>query len=358
MDKSLLYKAIGGTHVSQHLTVSQLEEIRTSFPYFSIAQVLLAKAYRENNDYRFADQLHDAALYTSDRKVLFEKMNTSFTEQVIEKTTSQSDVHIEPVDQESLLVEPIQESIEEHLSITEDLAPAAESIVTQDFVEIDSVEAQNVVTITEKEPEVISLAAELEDVPEEEPKTYAEWMVWKAKRQRLEIHQPTSTPSEAIESPAEDAIEKQTDLDNEPKEIARTQTDLGILETFILAEAVDSSIELEVGEGEREQEEEEEEGRPVFNPKVIEQQNLIDQFIKLQPKITPGRASDYPQNGNLGKESLEEDFTFATETMAKLFVKQGKLDKARKVYKQLIALYPEKSIYFAAQLKILNQNKK
>jgi pentatricopeptide repeat protein len=47
-----------------------------------------------------------------------------------------------------------------------------------------------------------------------------------------------------------------------------------------------------------------------------------------------------------------------TETMAKLFAQQGKIDKARKVYRQLMVLHPEKSVYFAAQLKNLNQLKK
>jgi pentatricopeptide repeat protein len=55
---------------------------------------------------------------------------------------------------------------------------------------------------------------------------------------------------------------------------------------------------------------------------------------------------------------LEEDFSFATETMAKLFIAQGKFDKAKKVYRKLMELHPEKNVYFAAQLKNLNQNKK
>jgi tetratricopeptide (TPR) repeat protein len=44
--------------------------------------------------------------------------------------------------------------------------------------------------------------------------------------------------------------------------------------------------------------------------------------------------------------------------MAQLYARQGKLDKARKAYKKLIELYPEKSIYFAAQLKNLDKLKK
>jgi hypothetical protein len=88
------------------------------------------------------------------------------------------------------------------------------------------------------------------------------------------------------------------------------------------------------------------------------QRNIIDRFIQSEPKITPGKAAEYTAAANVGKDSLEEDFSFATETMAKLFVQQGKLDKARKVYRKLMQLHPEKSVYFATQLKNLNQFKK
>jgi hypothetical protein len=99
--------------------------------------------------------------------------------------------------------------------------------------------------------------------------------------------------------------------------------------------------------------------RRIQKPSVVEvQKSIIDKFIQKQPKITPGKAAEYTNTQNLGKDSLEEDMTFVTETMAKLYAAQGKIDKAKKVYRQLIALHPEKSVYFAAQLKNLNQNKK
>jgi pentatricopeptide repeat protein len=44
--------------------------------------------------------------------------------------------------------------------------------------------------------------------------------------------------------------------------------------------------------------------------------------------------------------------------MAVLFAKQGKLDKARKAFRKLMEQHPEKSIYFAAQLKNLEHFKK
>jgi len=87
------------------------------------------------------------------------------------------------------------------------------------------------------------------------------------------------------------------------------------------------------------------------------QRDLIDRFIRTEPQIARGKAGEY-QPGNLAKDSLEEDFSFVTETMAVLFAKQGKLDKARKAFRKLMEQHPEKSIYFAAQLKNLEHFKK
>jgi hypothetical protein len=39
--------------------------------------------------------------------------------------------------------------------------------------------------------------------------------------------------------------------------------------------------------------------------------------------------------------------------MAKLYAQQGQMGRARKAYKLLALKYPEKSVYFAAQLKKL-----
>ena len=76
---------------------------------------------------------------------------------------------------------------------------------------------------------------------------------------------------------------------------------------------------------------------------------MIDRFIKLEPNISRGKISEYAA-GNVAKESLEEDYSIVTETIAQLYAKQGKFDKAKKAYRKLIELYPEKSVYFADQI--------
>jgi hypothetical protein len=50
-----------------------------------------------------------------------------------------------------------------------------------------------------------------------------------------------------------------------------------------------------------------------------------------------------------------EDPSLVTETMARLYAKQGQIGKARKAYKLLAMKNPAKSTYFAAQLKKLNK---
>lgn len=83
-------------------------------------------------------------------------------------------------------------------------------------------------------------------------------------------------------------------------------------------------------------------------------QELIDRFIQTSPKITPKKVADYSTE-NLAKESLVEDESLITETMARIYAQQGKVEKARRAYRLLGLKYPEKSVYFAAQLKKLGK---
>jgi tetratricopeptide (TPR) repeat protein len=170
-------------------------------------------------------------------------------------------------------------------------------------------------------------------------------------------------------------------------ETAESPVDLGELGNDIMSKAISSSIELEVSEahqgefqtdtsstletqntipseqldweddylnfiagaiGERTQD------SPALQKTDEPEKDVISQFIQKEPQITRGRLLDF-EVGNMAKESLEEDYNLVTETMAKLYIKQGKIEKARKAYKKLIELFPEKSIYFATQLKNLNK---
>ena len=56
------------------------------------------------------------------------------------------------------------------------------------------------------------------------------------------------------------------------------------------------------------------------------------------------------------KQSAKDDFKIVTETMAKIYAKQGNKAKAIKIYQQLMSQNPKKSTYFANQIEILKNS--
>jgi hypothetical protein len=93
-----------------------------------------------------------------------------------------------------------------------------------------------------------------------------------------------------------------------------------------------------------------------------------DMSASAQPSLSPvpGPEEDEPVAEPEGEDervvvhqaqlSLEFSEDLMTETLAKLFVKQGKVAKAIKIYKALALHNPEKSSYFAALIKQLEDN--
>lgn len=89
----------------------------------------------------------------------------------------------------------------------------------------------------------------------------------------------------------------------------------------------------------------------VDNLKQIEQNEIIDQFIKTQP-IIPKAKPTVPAN-DLSEESSVFSDGIVSETLVDILLKQGKKEKAIEVLKKLIWKFPQKKAYFAAQIEEL-----
>lgn len=439
MNKRSIYKALEDPEFLGTLPVEELEKMSVAYPWFSAAQVMLARAYQQSNDHRFADQLQQAALYASDRKVLYDYLRKPSAESTIEtssveaRDTSQLDAIKEKEEDISL------RNTEQEIEIIE--GESEVEVTTQEDVFFDVFSPLNrhderKSTEDKNEPSIFARSIEdsdikpilhLQDLEEDDMvKTVLEHQ--KVKEDKLTWQQ------ESIE------IESNEESVEEPKRFVIDVKGMNALDREILIEAVSSSIEQEVSNDENEElqasstselaldqdnqepsldsedayarwmmrrsrevsynprlqnlnlEKSEEDSsnsesfekkgesaaiekksgkisetpetdnfgriRPRLTPtKNTHQQDLIDRFIRLEPKITPGKAAEF-DTINMAKESLEEDLDFVTETMAKLLAHQGKIEKAKKAYKKLIEQHPEKSVYFAAQLKNLNTFKK
>ena len=85
--------------------------------------------------------------------------------------------------------------------------------------------------------------------------------------------------------------------------------------------------------------------------KEISQDDLIDFFLMVNPKIIPGN-SQFQADLSAG---MQENNDIATETLADIYATQGHKDKAIEIYQQLILKNPEKHIYFAAQIDRLKE---
>jgi hypothetical protein len=117
-----------------------------------------------------------------------------------------------------------------------------------------------------------------------------------------------------------------------------------------------------------ESETEEEREQAAKAPQLIGQ-SLIDSFInndkgkiKLNenPTLKPDLDSDLTTEKKEGKAGEQGIFT---ETMARIYIKQGNYSKALEIIRQLSLENPKKNVYFADQIRfleklIINNNKK
>ena len=82
-------------------------------------------------------------------------------------------------------------------------------------------------------------------------------------------------------------------------------------------------------------------------PRVDKKFDLIDKFIKNSPKIKIDNKSEVKSSFKTDQKIKDE---LITETLAKIYVKQEKFNKAIKAYEILSLKYPKKSSFFADQI--------
>ena len=97
------------------------------------------------------------------------------------------------------------------------------------------------------------------------------------------------------------------------------------------------------------------------NSPQMKGQDLIDDFLnnddgKMELKDEPEYEPEIEEEEN------DDDSGYFTETLARIYIKQGRYSKALEIIRRLNLIYPKKSRYFADQIRfleklIINDNK-
>ena len=245
-----------------------LKEIIKNFPYFQAAHILFARSLNQSNNILFSEALKNASLYSGNRRLLFELVNTQI---------------------KSETAPPIAEiNIEPSINTESDLGNEVEEIASNEIETVAQIEiAQEVIEVTQDELIV-------------EPTTSI---------------QPDSIPPAIHFSNEKDSF-------------------LGWLNKL---NKESPKNELDVSQS-------------LNSPKIEKEKadNLVDLFIQTEPRISKPSKAEFFSPIQMAKKSVEDNDMIVSETLARVYIDQGNIEKAIHIFRKLSLLYPDKNTYFAA----------
>lgn len=304
------------TYLLQHpeaVTAAQSDALASktnAYPYFQPIRALYLKGLKLKESYKYNNALKITAAHTTDRSVLFDYITSEvfqqneISEQI--KHNSESIKFLEVNAADDISVEKsvtIDEALKEYIKATEgvldpNLFEAKIVITPKANAEVpkieDSIIAVDFKNITPEKKLKIGSPLEFD---KSESHSFTEWL-------------------------------KITSF----KPIVRKEDE------------VDIEIKTEV----------EKNGRGSASP-FKEKLAIIDKFISENPKIKPVKDNK-PKPKLVNNEDAVSD-SLMTETLARIYLEQKNFDKAIQSYKILSLKYPEKSSFFADQIKLVEELK-
>ncbi len=296
----------------QALTDSQTQEIRSvidEFPYFQSARAIYLKGLKNNNSFKYNQELKSTAAYTTDRSILFdyitsdEFLQNKISEQIKHNLEQLKDIVVNDV--EDITVNKsviIDDALKKQIQDTEKVLDPA---LFQPVVEVSKV-ADFGDDILEEKTDVLEVDSEnIEILPED----------------KLELGKPFK-------------------FDKNEKHSFNEWLKITSFKPIVREESeIEEEIPFNVGKT-----------KGLSKSKKFQ---LIDKFISKKPKIVPSHETD--SNKNVAKDRMIQPESLMTETLARIYLEQKNYTKAIQSYKILSLKYPEKSGFFADQIKAIKQ---
>ncbi len=337
-----------------------LVQLCNTFPYFPIPFILLGKQYSQKKDFRTDNTIFQAALRVQSREWLFDYINATVKKQETPEIISKTEIHIEQQ------IEEIQAPIIPETKIDNDrFIEQMNEYAIEPILEVkESIEIEPIIeTIVSIEPEqIITPIASFEPEQIIEPIAVVSPVVDFNNEIESFLFMPSIEPIDIMEDDIEvkstgrsllfnpEIEEKLETTQNTDKNIEKPYHTMGYnIEDYFEAPA--EPVRTETAHQENDffswlNSENQNQG-PVNKSEITKKDSLIEKFIKESPSINrPKQEFFSPEKAMKKSEVL--DFAIATETLAKIYLKQGYPEKAIKVYEQLELKIPEKLSYFAA----------
>lgn len=284
-------------------------------PWCSSYQMLLAKAFDNQDSFLKQKQLQKAATYAGHREKLFELIYSQVvleTEEVsvVQKTEPLESANIgEPENQEIEEVSSkIEESQEPIIESAEDESPTDQMEVAKEVKSTEKIDFDEIVTY---DP--------LKELKVENP-------VSSSDRTELAFDYVAYDPEKELEKLVE---EKEKVEDGDEKDFI-----------FWLNNV-----------------EEEDSPKPTSNKSPDVVQDLLEQFLATK-RSRPLKPREFYKAEVKAEESEVDNMDVISETLLELYVKQGHYAKAIEGYEKLSLLNPPKSAYFAARIKEIQESEK
>ncbi len=320
--------------------VEQLKEYVQLYPFSQAAHILLLKNLKDNNKLdELKIQLSKSSIHISDRDLLFKFLNTDLYGE--EKKEIKADINT-------------KEEIENSDSVKVNTKTEVEKVESDSKVKSEKVFLKNknvkrkindtIEGMGENISETISSQLQFSVLKDKDKLEYSSEIYF--------IDEERSGKNNIITIDADpDEIKKKKDI-LQIEENVRTKEEKEAEEKNDKDDDVFELIETEEIEKKKEKRSEYFDINNYADESALNHNDdLISRFIEKNPRIKVKETDDEVKD--ISEKSIEEDTNLLSETLIKVYIKQGLFEKAIESYRKLSLKYPEKNVYFASQIKIL-----
>lgn len=344
-------------------SIKLLEELVHKYPFFHSAQVLLAKVSKQNGHVLSNKHIRTASAYSQDRVLLYHLVeNPSAKPQSIiqDKQPELTIDHTTPA-----LSAPNQEQMLPP-SATE-IARATDVPTDQELLRIPE-DVSSTASTEALSPAILAIAAYKAEVSHHKKLSEDDTTLPQSKHQEqpsgeMLANAPLEVAIDESVSYAKDASPKHKKSD--AKKISKFSAQIPSTDKrkvyvhgktatpeWIQVENVLNFIAPSTPVQPSNKRASQKNSNPVPEPApmAVNQQEIINKFINASEDLEKITIKDNVSAEDLSKHSTSFEEAAVSETLANLFVKQGKKKLAIQAFKKLSLLYPDKKAYFATRI--------